>query len=290
MKKRLLILFITCMLVLTSCISGQYPTGGQEVIVVTATPIQEQQVIYVTATPDGASPIAVATTPAASIKITDVVDNGGGKATIYWETSGEFPVGFELVWSDSDDSPTFPENPSMYIGDPNKRSAQIQGDINKTYYVRLCRYVNNSCDVYSDLGTIKFTKPTSMPANTAIPTIAYPAATAYAGPPFIKITGIQYTASQSARIFWQTYGNFPKGFLVLYVQSKTTVPTYGDYKYYQTSSTTRSFDVYGTNGEYYTFVVCRWTGTSCDMNSDPYVFKFSQSIPTKTPSGIYPLP
>jgi hypothetical protein len=290
MKKQLLILLIACMLVLTSCIPSQYSTGGQEVIVVTATPIPEQQVIYVTATPDGASPIAAATTSPASIKIIGVVDDGGGKATIYWETSGDFPVGFELVWSDSDDSPTFPENPSMYIGDPNKRSAQIQGDVNKTYYVRICRYVNNSCDVYSDLGTIKFTKPTANPTNTAIPTIAYPTATVYSGPPFIKITGIQYTASQSARIYWQAYGSFPKGFLILYVQSKSTVPTYGDYKYYQASSTTRSYDVYGTNGEYYTFVVCRWTGTSCDMNSNPYVFRFSQTTPTKTPSGIYPLP
>jgi hypothetical protein len=289
MKKTFLILLFVCVLVLTSCIP-QSSNTEPEIIVVTATPIPEQQVIYVTATPDSAGTVAAATTAAATIKITDVVDDGGGKATIYWETVGDFPVGFELVWSDSDNSPTFPENPSIYIGDSNKRSAQIQGDVNKTYYVRLCRYVNNSCDVYSDLGTIKFAKPTSAPTNTAIPTIAYPTATAYAGPPFIKITGIQYTASQSARIYWQAYGNFPKGFLILYVQSKNVVPTYGDYKFYQASSTTRSFDVYGSNDEYYTFVVCRWTGSTCDMNSNAYVFKFTQTTPTKTPSGIYPLP
>jgi hypothetical protein len=297
MTKRILILILAGMLLLSGCITK---SPGTTVLVVTATPsvVQEQQVVYITATPNTAATNAVATAAGTSLKITNIVDNGGGLATIYWESVGDFPVGFELVWSDSNQSPSFPTDPSMYIGDPNKRSAQIQGDATKTYYVRICRYVNNSCDVYSNTGTISFTKPT---ATAAVPTatsallppppIYYPpTATPYSGPPFIKISSITYAGSATATVTWQAYGSFPEGFLILYVKG-TAVPTYGDYQYYSVpSGSKRSFTVYGTNDSTYTFVVCRWTGTTCDMNSPAVRYTFIQKSPTKTPGGIYPVP
>jgi hypothetical protein len=307
MTKRLLIVLTLCMLILTGCITLQYPgTGGDtsgEVIVVTATPLpqsQEQQVIYITATPDTAATNAAATSAATTIKITSIVDNGNGLATVYWESTGDFPVGFELVWSDSHQTPTFPEDPSVYIGDPSKRSAQIQGDIKKTYYVRICRYVSNSCDIYSDVGVIKFAKPTATVTRTMAPTntsaymppppVYYPTSTPYSGAPYIKITSITYAGSGSANITWTAYGSFPKGFLILYAIG-TTVPTYGDFSYFKVANgTTRSYTVSGTNGKTYTFVICRWTGTSCDLNSNAYVYKFTSATPTRTPVGAYPLP
>lgn len=307
MAKRIVIVLTVCMLLLSGCITLQYPgTGGetsQEVLVVTATPLSgqavgEQQVIYITATPDGAATAEAATLASTSIKITGLVDEGNGKTTIYWETVGDFPVGFELVWSDSNKTPTFPADPSIYISDGNKRSATIQRDVSKKYYVRICRYVNNSCDVYSDVGVITATKPTatatktSAPASTAYypPPPVYPTATPYSGPPYIKITSISYAGSGSATVYWQAYGSFPNGFLVLYATG-TTVPTYGDYKYYKVNSgSARSYTVYGTNNTTYTFVVCRWTGTTCDLNSNAYVYKFTSATPTRTPGGAYPPP
>jgi len=291
MTKRILIALLAGVMILTAC----QATGGNtapQILVVTATPLpatQQQQVIYITATPDTAATNAAATNAAASITITGVVDNGGGLATIYWESVGDFPAGFELVWSDSNKTPTFPQDPSIYISDPNKRSAQIQGDISKKYYVRICRYVNNSCDIYSNVGTIKFAKPTPTVTLTMAPTATafyyppppiYPTATVYSGAPYIKITSITYAGSGTATIRWQAYGSFPNGFLVLYAAG-STVPYYGDYPYYKVaSSTARSATVYGTNGKTYTFVVCRWTGTSCDMNSPAYVYKFTAATPT----------
>jgi hypothetical protein len=301
MTKRVLIALLAGMLILTGCITLQSPgTGGdnsQTVLVVTATPLpatQQQQVIYITATPDTAATNAAATVAGSSIAITGVVDNGGGKATIYWESVGDFPVGFELVWSDSNKTPTFPNDPSMYISDPNKRSAQIQGDISKKYYVRICRYVNNSCDIYSNVGVIKFAQPTPTKTQTAYPTATmvyyppppvYPTATPYSGAPYIKITSITYAGSGAATIHWQAYGSFPNGFRILYTVG-TSVPKYGDALLYKvTSGSARSYTVYGTNGKTYTFVVCRWTGTSCDLNSPAYVYKFTAATPT--PGGHY---
>jgi hypothetical protein len=303
MNKRNTILFLGFMLFLAGCVTVQYPTVTQPTAVAldpTATQTA-QQVIYVTATPDPITATAASTQVPASITITGLVDNGSGLASIYWETSGDFPAGFELVWSDVDVNPTFPGDPSMYISNPNKRSAQIQGELGKIYYVRLCRYVSNSCDAYSPVGIIGFVAPSATPTLTPTatatpkflpmmpPLYKTPVTSTYSSEPYIYISSIKSTGAGAALIYWTAYGDFPNGFLILYSEG-TTVPSYGDYSSYKISDgSDRSATVIGGFGSTYTFVICRWTGTTCDTYSNAYEYTFAAVTPTRTPgSGGYP--
>jgi len=76
-------------------------------------------VVYVTATPfspaetepvENPTPVEpyITPTPApadAAITITRVQDIGNGQAIISWQASGDFPAGFRVVWSATDQGP-----------------------------------------------------------------------------------------------------------------------------------------------------------------------------------------
>jgi hypothetical protein len=302
MRKIVIIFVVGLMLTLTGCITVQYPEAAAataEPVIIVATS-DGTQVQYITATPEPATATPTATEKPVSITITNVINNGEGQATVFWESSGDFPNGFMMVWSDTNTAPTFPEDTSTYINDPDKRSAQLQGELGKIYYIRVCRYVDNACDVYSNIGIVGMMTPTAettgtsavaatstkwwtqlTPSYTKTATRTTTPSTASA--PYIKITSIQATGPGAAKIYWRAFGDFDNGFLVLYAEG-TTVPTYGDYRAYTIEEGyVRSATVTGGFGAKYTFVVCRWAGNYCDFYSAPYTYTFTGITPSPTP-------
>lgn len=300
-KNRVLLALMIGSLVLAGCITIQYPASAPTA---TAAPVnitnllaatQTPQVIYITATAQ-ANVIVVTSTPEpatatpteapASLTLTSVVDNGSGSITVYWQATGSFPSGYELVWSASNTAPTFPADSSTYISDPAQTSALLHVDAGRIYYVRLCRYVEGTCDLYSNVGIVgsEYPTATATPVSIALPhnppRPPVPQATSTGVSPSITITSIKTTAAGEARITWRATGDFPDGFLVMYVEG-TIAPSYGDYPYYTVSNGyARSTLVSGNYGSVYTFRVCRFTGTTCDTYSNAYQYTFIGVTPT----------
>lgn len=277
----------------------------------TSTPI----IIYITATP--LSPAeqtatadlvvattqipAISTTPAPTssndgISIIKAEDLGGGRANITWEVTGSFPAGFEVIWSETNPVPTFPTNSSNYLSDPNTRTVQIVGQPGKTYYLRVCRYANNACNLYSNVAQIMFSGPTATPV-VIYPTAIYPTMTSTPwlpgynplGTPIpadagIKIIHVIKTASGKATVYWQAYGSFPNGFKLIYTTANR-MPTYGMYPDISVGGSARSAEISGKVGDTYFLRLCRFTGTTCDVYSPVYEFLFTAMDPTKTPTG-----
>jgi hypothetical protein len=282
----------------------QVSTELPDVIYVTATP-DSPQVIIVTATPgptDTATSLPTATaTPTADptprLKMADTRDQGDGTIYVSWNADGDFSSGFQVLWSVSNQSPTFPADSSTYVSDPVTRSITFRADAGRTYYVRVCRYVNGSCDVYSDVktvtmaGSVQNPQPLNRPPfnnNNNSPSYTYPTATAGTVSPYITITGMRSTGNGAAVLYWQAYGEFDSGFKILY-STASSQPTYGDYSYYSASGSSRSVAVSGTAGSTYYFRICRFTGSSCDTYSNVYSFTF-QGYATGTPGYPPPVP
>ena len=140
MSKYLKYLFLLALAVmLAGCIptatATTVPVENPTQAPVVDTPTSAPQVIYITATPSNqtgvevastATPAALEATPTpsdASLTISGVDDLGGGRAVIHWAATGNFPTGYIVVYSDTNQSPTFPVNTYNYAGDPNARSA-----------------------------------------------------------------------------------------------------------------------------------------------------------------------
>lgn len=307
MPKKLIYTILIASLVLAGC--NLFPVAPTAVPVATnVVPPAETQtpiIIIVTATsesqqgaPTDAAVPAVTSTPLPgdSINITKAEDLGGGRANITWEVNGNFPAGFEVVWSETNSSPSFPGASSTYLSDPATRAVQIVGQTGHTYYLRICRYVNNSCDLYSNVAQITL-------AGNAVPTVpviyyppvVYPTATTaltaynYLGTPIssdagIKITKVVKTASGKATLYFQAYGSFPNDLRLIYTTANR-MPTYGMYSDKVVPASSRSVEVTGDVGQTYFFRLCRYTGSSsCDVYSPTFEFIFTALDATNTPT------
>ena len=118
---------------------------------------------------------ALATTNV-SIVITSILETGPGRAIVSWDSVGDFPSGYKVVWTTDERNPTFPEDTSAYTSDPYARSAMISGTAGNIYFVRVCRVLGDNCDVYSNLGIFAYTNTfptlTQMVTNlTPFPTV-----------------------------------------------------------------------------------------------------------------------
>ena len=310
MVRRLLtISAFICLFLLAGCFQI-VPSDVTSVAAEKANPTNtpEPQIVYVTATPNEPIVIVVTNTPEPatatpqvvdSITITNLVDNGGGQATIGWNATGSFPSGFEIVWSDVNQIPTFLSDTSSYVTDSNARSAVINAQAGKIYFIRVCRYVDNSCDLYSNVAYFAMNNPTVTPFTpTSTPNISYvwstssitrtPTSTTTAATPSIFITSIRSAGNGAATIYWRAYGSFSDGFKILYSKDASQ-PTYGDYSLYSIDDgDTRSASVSGDFGTKYYFRICRYTGSSCDSYSNTYSYTFSG--PPLTPSGTLEFP
>jgi hypothetical protein len=103
-------------------------------------------------------PITETKTPTpdvSSITLNPIVDEGSGSVTVKWIAEGSFPQGFKVVWSDVENQPTFPENDNYRVESPTDRQATIAGfESGKTYYFRVCRFLDGACDIYSNMRLI----------------------------------------------------------------------------------------------------------------------------------------
>jgi hypothetical protein len=267
-------------------------TEEPKTIIVTATP-EPVQYIIVTATPEAATAQPTATelptatplptgTPVSTLAMANTVLQGSNTIYVSWNADGSFPSGFQVLWSTTNFSPTFPGDSSTYISDPNGRTTTIQTQPGYNYYIRVCRYVNGACDLYSNVVSVNsgtapvyYPYPTYPPVYYYPPTYYHPNATATAVQPYTKIYSVRGSAGSGAAVIrWSASGSFPNGFLVLYADVPSE-PTYGDYRYYSVSgSGSRYTTVSGTPGKTYYFRVCRFNGSSCDLYSNVYAYTF----------------
>ncbi|MCX6055467.1 MAG: fibronectin type III domain-containing protein [Chloroflexi bacterium] len=229
-----------------------------------------------------------------SIKITGVSESGPGSATVNWEATGDFPSGFKVVWTDVQGKPTFPENTSVYTSDRNARSAVIIGDSGKIYYVRVCRYINGSCDLYSDLGIFTLIGkhpgmatpllPTATPLTVSLTKTALSGGT-YLGTatPALVIKLMKGGENGKAYMSWSATGSFPLGFKIYYSKTHST-PTLAIDPYFSIrEGETRSAYVTGDPGSKYYYRLCRTITAGCDNFSPVFSYKFSGTIPTDIP-------
>jgi hypothetical protein len=325
-KQIIVILALGSLLILMGCAQA---TVKPVVVVVpavegTATIPPESQVIVITATPDTAEggvvfssptsegqqqapsatsevPVAATvTTGSTGITITGINDMGNGRAMVHWEAHGEFASGFQVVWSSTDDSPTYPEDTHSYYSDPAARAGMISGDYGKIYYVKVCRVINDTCDTYSNLGIVALFPPTITPTIVHTPRTASSgssgsanatftsynsAGTAVSASSVIMIVKMTKAGTDKAYIEWTSSGAADKGFKIVYSKTDTT-PTVGENKYYSVGKDERYAYVDGVSGYTYYYRVCRSTSASgCDIYSATYKYTFDGATPTKTPKS-----
>jgi hypothetical protein len=179
-----------------------------------------------------------------------------GKATsdgvyLTWTvTDLAVPNGFKIVRS-TGINPVYPGNEYIYLSDQAARSYTWKMTDGKSYYFRVCKYIDGKCSNYS---------------NNLLLKAPYQAETVGE----VNVTSIYVTASGDT-ISWRTTGNSPLGFKLVW--SKNTHPTYptrdGDkYNYYtdpeQAAGTVDAFDGAGT----YYLRVCEYLGSACGVYSN----------------------
>ncbi len=326
LKKFLAVFILSAVILLTACVPAPAPSEPVVVVVTGETPAAasstpEPQVIYITATPDAqtggdvnASTTAVAAPPTSTpipegITITEIEQLGLGRVKVHWVANGDFPSGFQVVFSSDHEDPTFANDRHVYAQDPGARAAILSGDFDKIYYVRVCRYIGNDCDSYSTHGIFAVLPPTATPTIfyltrtptkkvyvssggggvTSVPTTSYNAAgTPVSSSNVITITSMSDAQAGKAYMQWTATGDYPKGFKIVY-STTHQIPTYeADSFYAIADDDTRSAYVDGVKGATYYYRVCRWTGSTCDIYSNVYKFTFAGTLiitATKTPTA-----
>ncbi len=86
--------------------------------------------------------------PGGSIQLSGVLENDVVKLS-WQKTSLDSSLGYKIVYS-IDQLPTYPENSSIYIADPNAFEFRKVNMPAGKYYFRVCRYTGDACDIYSN--------------------------------------------------------------------------------------------------------------------------------------------
>lgn len=298
-KKNLVLVVIAALIIFTGCDLIAPPPaqpGISEPDLATLVANATQQAVITpelvlpSATPEPAVVIAPTNTAVTgSINITSIVETAPGRAIVSWDAVGDFFSGFKVVWTDVMGLPTFPENTSVYTSDPYARSAMISGTKGKIYYVRVCRFTGDSCDIYSNLGIFAFLNTSS--AISGSPTAKAPVATAKPGVvygggtgsgtavPSLKIVKMSGGENGKAYMQWETKVNPTKGFKIVYSKTSTT-PTLGNDPYfYVTDNAARYAWVDGVPGTKYYYRICLYDGTKCGTYSPVYTYTFAGTPP-----------
>ena len=130
------------LILLTGCAQTAAAGSGStdsNVIYITATPAHTTYIV-VTSTTDSAKVEAAATSTqevASTITISSATDEGNGVVAVNWSAVGSFPNGYQVVWSATNQQPTFPLDSSTYVSDAKANSVQFQGQTGTVYYVRV---------------------------------------------------------------------------------------------------------------------------------------------------------
>ncbi len=246
---------------------------------------------------------ATATTAPGTIVITSVTEKSQTSALVTWDVAGDFPSGFKVVWTDQQGNPTYPESNSLAVGSSTARSALISVNPGTIYYVRVCRYMYEACDIYSNLSIFAITPATATPdpgpAKTATAVAGIKTATAAALPinktaaasgtttdPNFKITLVKGGETGKAYMAWTDSSNSTKGYKIVYSKTSTT-PTLGTSSYfYVTDPAARSAYVDGESGTKYYYRVCRYDGSTCTSYTPTYTFTFPTDTSTIAISSI----
>jgi hypothetical protein len=300
MGKRLLITVVSIALLLVSAcdqISNATPTpitipeSEMATLVSLATEMAiSAGIVSPTETPqpvvEAAQPTETATAGPASIAITGIVETAPGKALVSWDAVGDYPSGFKVVWTDVQGLPVFPGDAYVYSSDPASRSAEITGDPGKIYYLRVCRYTGDDCDIYSNLGIFAFqmvavpVEPTKTLKPTETSKTPKPTTVGMEGS--ISILLMKGGEDGKAYIQWSSKYNPSSGFKIVYSTSNKT-PTYGsDPYFYVPGGTEREAWVDGVQGTTYYYRICGWNGTKCENYSNMYTYKFPGTPATAT--------
>ncbi|MBA4385027.1 MAG: hypothetical protein C0410_09845 [Anaerolinea sp.] len=221
---------------------------------------------------------------AGSIKITAITQRSPGVAQVTWEASGDFPSGFKIVITDQQSKPTFPENIYTSVYSSTARAGVINYDPDRIYYVRVCRYMIDSCDIYSDLGIFAFAPPTATPKPTKTSAAVIVNGTSITYDPTLVITLMKGGSNGKAYMEWTDKSTSAKGYKIVYSTTSQT-PTFGvDSYFYISDPTARSAYVDGSSGAKYYYRICRYTGTACSSYSAVYTFTFPIYTITSTPT------
>lgn len=213
-----------------------------------------------------------------SIKITSITQKSPGIAIVKWETTGDFPSGFKIVFSEQQTPPTYPENTYASVYSSTARAGVISYSPDRIYYVRVCRFMGNACDIYSDLGIFAFAPPTKTPRPTRTPSVIIVNGVEVPFDPSLVITLVKGGADGKAYFEWKDSSSTAKGYKIVYSTS-VAAPAYPADPYFSISDPkVRSAFVDGASGTKYIYRICRFDGTKCTSYSAPYIFTFPGNI------------
>lgn len=291
-KKSMILIVLVGLLIFTGCdmlapATVQPGISDAELATLVANASQQAAITPVVILPTDTPVPVLETAPASpvasgSITITSILETAPGRAIVSWDAVGDFLSGYKVVWTDVQGLPTFPEDTSVYTSDPYARSAMISGTTGRIYYVRVCRFTGDSCDLYSNLGIFAFLGSSSPVSATATKqALLTPLATYISGGsgsgtyiPSIKIVEMSGGEDGKAYMRWETTVNPTKGFKILYSKTNAT-PTLGTDPYFYVADNAARFAwVDGVQGTKYYYRICRFDGTKCEVYSPVYTYTF----------------
>ena len=219
-----------------------------------------------------------------NIAIKTITEKSPGVALITWEATGNFPSGFQIVWTDQQKQPVYPEDNSISALSSTARSAVVNYTADTIYYVRVCGFMADKCEVYSDLGIFAFAPPTPTPTITkTVPAIVVNG-TSIPYDPSLKITLMKGGESGKAYMEWSDKHPTSLGYKIVYSTTNQT-PVYGtDSVFYVSDSKARSAYVDGSSSTTYYYRICRYTSSGCSSYSAAYTYTFPVA-PTATPDS-----
>lgn len=217
-----------------------------------------------------------------TIKITSITQKSPGLAIVKWDAVGDFPYGFKIVFTEVQSQPTYPESNFTTISSSSARAGVINYVADRIYYVRVCRFMSNSCDLYSDLGIFAYAPPTKTPKPTKTASSVVINGTAVPFDPTLVITMIKGGSNGKAYFEWKDSQTEAKGYKIVYSTTSTT-PTLGtDSVFVISDPKARSAYVDGASATKYYYRICRYTGTDCNAYSAVYTFTFPTIAGTST--------
>lgn len=219
-----------------------------------------------------------------SIAIKTITQKSPGIAQITWEASGNFPSGFKIIWTEEQKYPTYPEDSATAAVSSTARSGVISFNPDTIYFVRVCGYMAEKCEVYSDLGIFEFAPPTPTPTITKTIPALLVNGTSIPYDPGLKITLMKGGQSGKAYMEWTDKSPTSLGYKIVY-STKNTVPVLGtDSVFYVPDNKARSAYVDGNSNTKYYYRICRYTSAGCASYSAVYEYTFPVSN-TATPDS-----
>jgi hypothetical protein len=191
--------------------------------------------------------------------LTSVTESVPGTAVVNWDATGSFPSGFKILYSKTHSTPTLSDS-KVLVSNGALRTGTFSGTLGAKYYVRVCKYLNSACVVYSNVMTITFTGPTATVDGSTI-----------------SITSIRDTADGNATVHWSDSGSFPTGFNILISKTNPTpTPADNDGFVNVSGSSATSGTITGTAGSTYYVRVCKDESGDCGNYSSVTTFTFAK--------------